>query len=178
MSEQPTIILISTGLFQEYIIHNIRQLLLLSYEVIIITEKKYFNNLKDYKTTKLINSNNLNTSFDKQSKLDKKYRNGFWNNASKRLFLLYECMKKYNLTNCIHLENDVLLYSKFNTSNFDKNKVYLTMDSKNRCIPGIIYVPNHSLLDSLINNYNYSKNDMTNMSFFIFFLLHKSETVL
>ena len=40
------------------------------------------------------------------------------------------------------------------------------MDNKNRCIPGIIYIPNFNLLDNLIKNYNFTKNDMINMSVF------------
>jgi len=69
-----------------------------------------------------------------------------------------------NHFNVIHLENDVLLYNDMNY-NFDE-KLYITMDSKDRCIPGIMYIPNHELFNKLIENYNYSKNDMENLGIF------------
>lgn len=71
-------------------------------------------------------------------------------------------MKKLN--NVIHLENDVLLYSNMNYT-FDE-KIYITMDSKNRCIPGIMYIPNYSLLTKFIKNYDFTKNDMINLANF------------
>ena len=40
------------------------------------------------------------------------------------------------------------------------------MDSPNRCIPGIIYIPNYTFLEPLITHYNYSENDMVNMATF------------
>jgi len=40
------------------------------------------------------------------------------------------------------------------------------MDSKNRCIPGIIYIPKYELFTNLIENYDYTKNDMINLANF------------
>ena len=162
------VILVSTGVFQDYIIYNIKQLLYFQYNIIIITEKHYFNKLNEFENNeniKLVDSNELHTDFDANSNLDKSFRDGFWHNCSKRLFLVYTCMKNLNLENCIHLENDVLLYYDFSNYKFD-NKVYLTLDSNSRCIPGFIYIPNYNLITKLINNYNYSKNDMENMNLF------------
>lgn len=162
------VILVSTGVFQDYIIYNIKQLLYFHYTIIIITEKEYFNKLNEFENNeniKLIDSNDLYTEFDIHSNLDKSFRDGFWHNCSKRLFLVYTCMKNLSLENCIHLENDVLLYYDFSNYKFD-NKVYLTLDSNSRCIPSIIYIPSYNLITNLINNYNYSKNDMENMNLF------------
>ena len=47
-----------------------------------------------------------------------------------------------------------------------KEKIYITMDSKNRCIPGIIYIPKYELLTNLIKNWKFNKNDMKNMGDF------------
>ena len=52
-------------------------------------------------------------------------------------------MKNNNLSDVIHLENDVLTYVNFNDFNFRKNKVYVTFDCETRLIPGIIYIPNY-----------------------------------
>lgn len=160
------IVLVSVGILQDYIIHNIEQLILLGFENIhVITDKKFFSSLLEYKKVKLVDSSKLDIdNFNKKSKLDKRFRNGFWNNCSKRIFLLYEYIKKKNLKNVIHLENDVLLYNQMNY-NFEE-KIYITMDSKNRCIPGIIFIPKYNLLTNLINNYKFNKNDMINISIF------------
>ena len=176
-----TVILVSTGIFQDYIIYNIKQLLYFKYDIIIITEKKYFHKLNEFENTEnikiidsdLLTSELLTTNFDINSNLDKSFRDGFWHNTSKRLFLVYDCMKKYNLQNCIHLENDVLLYYHFYTYDFTFNKIYLTLDADNRCIPGIIYIPNYTLLTNLIADYNYNKNDMENMNLFY----HKNKDI-
>jgi len=42
----------------------------------------------------------------------------------------------------------------------------MTMDSPKRCIPGIVYIPSYTYLDRLIENYDYTKNDMENMAQF------------
>ena len=95
-------------------------------------------------------------------------------NASKRFFLIYEYMKNNNIKNVLHLENDVLLYSVMNYELDDK--IYLTMDSKNRCIPGIIYIPKYELLTNLILNYNFTQNDMVNLAKFYYNEKHIVET--
>lgn len=160
------IILISTGNFQEYILDNIEQLLLLKLNIHIIIDKTFFDYVKHYEShITIIFTESLNINyFDKNTKLISKFRNNFLNNCSKRLFLLYEYMKKENIINVIHLENDVLLYNNMDY-NFQK-KIYITMDSKNRCIPGIVYIPNYTLLEILIKKYNFEKNDMINMALF------------
>ena len=166
------VILVSIGVFQNYIIENIKQLLNFDFIIHVITDKVFFKSMKEFRSSiRLINSSSIKTNFDKKTKLDKKFRNGFWNNASKRLFLVYEYIKKNNIKNVIHLENDVLLYNNMNY-NFEE-KIYITMDSKNRCIPGIIYIPNYKLLSKLILFYNYGQNDMINLSSFF----HKNKSI-
>lgn len=160
------IVLVSVGVFQEYILDNIRQLIYLDFEIHVITDKVYFPKLGEVSyRIRLIDANTLNIgNFNKKSQLNKKFRRGFWINTSKRLFLVYEYLKKFKIQNVIHLENDVLLYNKM-LFGMD-NKIHITMDAKNRCIPGIIYIPNHTLMENLIKNYNYKKNDMENMAMF------------
>ena len=159
------VILVSTGIFQTYIKENINQLLIFDLDIHVILDRSFFNKLNEYNSLiKIIDTATLQTDFDKKSKLNKQFRNGFWNNASKRLFLVYEYMKLENLTNVLHLENDVLLYDNLNY-NFEE-KIYITMDSNNRCIPGIIYIPKYNLLTNLIENYHFAKNDMINLANF------------
>jgi hypothetical protein len=165
MTSKKQVVLVSTGLFQSYIKSNVDQLLKFDFNVHVILDPEFFDNMKEYNTRiNLVDSSTLQTDFDNKSMLDKHFRNGFWNSASKRMFLLNEYMKQSNIQNVIHLENDVLLYSDMNYE-LDE-KIYITMDETNRCIPGIVYIPNHSLFDKLINHYDYSKNDMDNFAIF------------
>ncbi len=159
------VVLVSTGVFQEYIKSNVEQLLRFDFNIHVILDPGFFDCMKEYSTRiNLVDSSKLQTDFDSKSNLDKHFRGGFWNNASKRLFILHEYMKQQGLKNVIHLENDVLLYSDMN---FDLDeKIYITMDAVSRCIPGIIYIPNHSLFDKLIDEYDYSKHDMDNLAIF------------
>tara|TARA_R110000824_G_scaffold391212_1_gene588837 strand:+ start:471 stop:1394 length:924 start_codon:yes stop_codon:yes gene_type:complete len=181
---EKTVILVSVGTLQEYIISNIEQLIQLGFKNIhIITDKKYFEFFSSYDTIKLIDANTLDVNtFDAKIKLKNKrknkrrirYRNGFWISTSKRFFLIYEYMKINNIQNVLHLENDVLLYSHMNYG-LDE-KIYLTMDSKDRCIPGIMYIPNYELLTNLILNYDFTKNDMINLAKFYHTEKHIVET--
>ncbi len=163
------IILVSTGNLQEYIIDNIQNLKLFgNNDIVVITEKHFFNKLKDLDIT-LIDSAELDDyNFNNKSKLNKDFRNGFWHLCSLRFFYLYSYIKKNQLTDCIHLENDVMTYI-----NFDKlktclkhNKVYATFDSDTRVIPSILYIPNCEAFKPIIDNYNEQINDMENLARF------------
>jgi hypothetical protein len=163
------IILVSVGNFQEYILDNINNLLLFNNnDITVITNKEFFRHFIDYRVI-LIDCNELSVNhFNINSKLNKEYRNGFWNYCSLRLFYIYSYIQQYNLTSCIHLENDVLTYIHFDDikSNFKEDKVYATFDCDTRVIPGIIYIPNHKSFEPIINNYNFHLNDMENLAKF------------
>lgn len=175
------IILVSVGNFQDYIIDNISQLIKLQYKSIyVITNKHFFPKLDIYKDNiKLIDPDQYNiTNFKNNTKLNKKFRNGFWVYASMRLYLVCELIKKENLVNCIHIENDVLLYKNFESYNFE-NKLHLSIDglfwinekkgilsNDFRCIPGILYIPSYNELKFALDNFNYTKDDMFNLGEF------------
>jgi hypothetical protein len=165
MNSKKEIVLVSVGVFQSYIKTNIEQLLKFDFNIHVITDRAFFDNLQEYTNRiNVVDSSTVQTDFDSKSKLDKHFRDGFWNNASKRLFIVNEYMKQQGLKHVIHLENDVLLYSDMN---YDfEEKIYIVMDTENRCIPGIIYIPNHELFDLVTKEYNYSRNDMENLAMF------------
>lgn len=168
------IVLVSIGNFQPYIIDNIQQLLKLKYKnIYVITNSEFIEKLDKFKSfIKIVNSDELNLqNTEKQSKLNKS-RNGFWIYTSLRFYALYETMKKYNLSNCLHLENDVLIYKNFEDHEF-QNKLYITIDgfygnrgSDYRCIPGIVYLPNVDVLKSILDTFSNSKNDMQNFGLY------------
>jgi hypothetical protein len=165
MNSKKEVVLVSTGVFQTYMKTNIDQLLKFDFNIHAIIDRAFFDSMEEYKTRiTLVDSSTLQTDFDSKSMLNKVFRDGFCNNTSKRLFILNEYMKQKGLKNVIHLENDVLLYSDMK---YDLDeKIYITMDEQNRCIPGIVYIPNHELFDHLIQEYNYSKDDMENLAIF------------
>jgi hypothetical protein len=172
------VVLVCIFNFQAYIKYNLYNLLLFNNnEIIIITNTELiqiFNNLiLDLKikfiniNIKIININELDDlNFNSNSKLDKQFRNGFWHLCSLRLIYLFSYIKKYNIENCIHIENDVLCYENFQflEDKFVEKKIYATFDAQNRVIPGIIFIPNYLAFLPIIQNYNNSLNDMENLA--------------
>jgi hypothetical protein len=155
------------GNYQEYIIDNIQQLLLFNnHDITVITNREFFHYFYDYEI-ELMDCNKLSDyHFKDQSQLDKEYRNGFWHYCSLRLFYVYSYMKHYELTHCIHLENDVLTYLNFDQLQFKENKVYVTFDSEDRVVPGILYIPNDKAFEPIIKGYDPTLNDMQNLAKF------------
>ena len=158
-------ILVDLENFQDYIIYNIKQLQLLNYNITIIITDNLISHFKNIQNIKLVLTSELNDyNYNINCKLDNSFRNGFWKLCSHRLFYLYSYIKKYNITNSFHIENDIMIYNTI--KDFDISKLYITMDSKNRCIPGIIFIPSYDKLTNLIQNYNNSINDMENLVLF------------
>jgi hypothetical protein len=164
------IILVSINNFQEYIIDNITQLLRLKItNIYIITNKEFFEHFNIYKDAiQLIDIDELDDyyNYSNKSKLDNRFRNGFWMLTSLRFFYIYALMKKYELTDCIHIENDVLLYYDINMlcDKLDKNYMYMPFDTYKRNIASIIYIPDHAIFKNILDNYDVTENDMHNFA--------------
>lgn len=164
------IVLVCLNNFQDYILINIKQLIRLNHEnIYIITDKIFFNNFSEYNNKiNLIAKEDLDDSYNYflKNNLDKSFRNGFWVYSSSRFFYIYEFMKKYNINNVIHLENDVLIYYNCNLliNKINNNFIYLPFDSFDRNIASIMYIPNHNILKIVLDNYDLNKNDMYNFS--------------
>ena len=164
------IVLVCINNFQEYILTNIEQLIKLGHEnIYIITNPEFYNFFNKYiSKIHLINVNELYESynFSLKTSLDKNFRNGFWTLTSLRFFYIYEFMKKYDIKDVIHLENDVLIY--YNCNNiinlFDKKYMYIPFDSFSRNIASIIYIPDSTVFKKILDNYDFNKNDMENFS--------------
>ena len=75
-------------------------------------------------------------------------------------------MKKYEINDVIHLENDVLIYYNCDIliHTLDKNNVYIPFDTFNRTIASIMYIPSATIFKKILDNYNLNKNDMENFS--------------
>lgn len=160
------IVLVMLNNLQSYIFDNIRHL---KYhdnnDIIVITDKK-FNTLFENISINIINIEDLIPNYiNVISNMNNTFRNGFWELTSYRFAALYEYMKHHNINNIIHIENDVLIYKNVDNINFhNMNKLLLTMDSKNRCIPGLMFIPTNKILKKCLDLFNPSLNDMQNFS--------------
>lgn len=153
--------------FQPYLIDAIYQVQKFNIPIYVLTECVFFENFKIFNNEiTLINVNELDESycFYDRTQLDKDFREGFWCSASLRFFYIYAFMKKYHVENVIHLENDVLIYHSPNNINFDNNYMYIPFDTFSRNIASILYIPNHDIFKHILDEYDFSKNDMENFS--------------
>jgi hypothetical protein len=159
--------------FQEYIITNIEQLLRLGHKnIYVLTNSYLINNFENHKSKiNIINIDNYETTSEivlkKYPNTKNSFRNGFWSLTSCRFFYIYEFMKLNNIENVIHLENDVLIYYNCDDtikSKFNNNYLYIPFDTFSRNIASIMFIPNHHIFKKILDNYDYSKNDMENFS--------------
>lgn len=164
------VILVCLGIFQDYINYNLKQLKLQgNNDIVLITEKRFFKYIDEKLNIQLIDCNEYNSeylqTFKNNLKLDRNYRNGFWFNCSMRFVYIYEYMKNNNITNIIHIENDVMIYDNLDNmkDKFNKDKIYLYFYNNFTVIPGIMYINNYSNLKIILDNYDMKENDMVNL---------------
>jgi hypothetical protein len=161
------IILVCLENFQEYILDNIDNLLLFkNNNITVITNKKFNDKFAKY-NVKIINCEDLDDmSFNKKSQLDKQFRGGFWHLCSLRFYYIYSYIKQYNIQNCIHIENDVMIYYNLDNKLFTSDKICCVFDSYTRVIPSIIFIPSPEKFKIIIDNYCTHINDMANLARF------------
>ena len=164
------IVLTCVGNFQDYTLDNIRQLIRLNHEnIYVITNSELFDRFSEYSTKiKLVAVEDLPDSYDyfNKTKLDRGFRGGFWMYCSMRFFYLYDFMKKYNIADVIHLENDVLIYHNCDTikDKLDRNFMYIPFERYDRNVASIMFIPNHDIFKNILDHYDYSLNDMQNFA--------------
>jgi hypothetical protein len=164
------LVLVCLNNFQEYILDNINQLLLLNHKnIYIITNFNLFSHFEIFESKiTLINADLLNepSNFKNNSKLDTSFRNGFWYLTSLRFFYIYEFMNQYNVEDVIHLENDVLIYYNIEElkDKLEKKYLYIPFDSYKRNIASIMFIPDKFILKEILDNYDINENDMFNFS--------------
>ena len=167
------VVLVSLGIFQDYLLNNIKQLKLQgNNDIVLITEKHFFKMIDENLNIQLIDVNELNSEYLEQFKnnlrLDRNSRYGFWHHCSMRFAYIYEYMKQNNTTDIIHIENDVMIYDNLDNlkDKFNKDKIYLYFYNNEIVVPGIMYINNYSNFKIILDNYDMNNNDMVNLGKF------------
>jgi hypothetical protein len=167
--------------FQDYIIDNIEHLFKFqNTNITLITDSKFRNNFNTlFPNLNIINVEDLIPQYTNDiCDTVNSFRNGFWKLTTYRFYALQAYMEKYNITNIVHIENDVLVYKNLNNFNFhDETKILLTMDSEKRCIPGLMFIPNHSVLKTCLKHFNSNLNDMENWGLCFLYLNNYVDTL-
>ena len=167
-----SIVLVCLGVFQEYIMTNIAQLVKLGHTKIYVLTNTHLIPLFEpfAELITLISAESLDDvfNFSAKSTHDKEWRDGFWHYTSARFFTLHSFMAKYDVRDVIHIENDVLLYYNCDKTLAEplnnSRRIHIPFDSYTRNIASIVYVPDASTLGQVLTHYDYGKNDMYNFS--------------
>jgi hypothetical protein len=176
----PSLILVHIGkTFPEYLNTCIEQIILVSSIQIhlLINEcniKKVNNTTNRIIIYPLENivKDELHKSFEKKSKLDTMFRDGFWTFTTLRFFYLYNYVKQFALTDVFHIEYDNLIYYDIfkNILPFQKKEMWCAMDAPKRCIPSFLYFKGESilmrLLKTIIECSSKQMNDMESIATF------------
>jgi len=160
--------------FQPYILDNIRQLARLGHvqENLFVLCNQHlvpqFDPVKDLITVVEVEElQDLDEfRYDDRSCLDSGFRGGFWKLTSSRFFVIHRFMKKYDVRDVLHLENDVVMYYHGDTllPFVDARRMYLPFDNFERNIASIVYIPDADVLGGVLQHYDMGKNDMYNFS--------------
>jgi hypothetical protein len=164
-----TIVLTSLVNFQEYILDSVRNLQFHgNRRIVVITESAFFSRFAEFPDVELVDASTLHDEFEfaSRSQLDTQFRGGFWHLASARLFVLYAYLKKTGLCNCLHIENDVVVYANADTVRWNPNRMSVVFDSLTRVVPSVVWVPYPDTLRGVLDHYDPSKNDMQNLARF------------
>jgi len=110
-------------------------------------------------------------SFTKTSKLDQKFRNGFWFNASYRFYAIADYMEHSNAEDCLHIETDVVLYFDPFTKleRFRSFADFAVPLDRIRAIPGVVWFQNAKVSRKLADYMLTHKNldDMATLGHFL-----------
>ncbi len=112
--------------------------------------------------------------FQMASKLDRKWRDGFWNHTSERFFYLSEAIESFNLKNVFHMEYDNMLYVDLETLLPIFRQYYpgmaIIMHNDDHCVPGFMYIsslqPLQLLCSEMVRLAQKNKDDMSSLGTF------------
>ena len=98
-----------------------------------------------------LSKKNLSTQFTLSSKANRDFRGGFWLQTANRFMLIADLMVSENLENCLHLENDNVLY--FDPTDkleaFRAHASFAIPFDRSRAIPGIVWYKDSQIAQEL-----------------------------
>lgn len=98
-----------------------------------------------------LKSGNLSEKFKITSRVDKEFREGFWLETANRFMLVADLMTQFKFQNCLHLENDNVLY--FDPSEkleiFRAHARFSVPFDRSRAIPGIVWYQDSEIANNL-----------------------------
>lgn len=139
----------------------IKQILIFNKDINIylLSKPKCFNNLKRNIKNRIIyiNYTKLNLTkkhirFKKFNKITNDEHKNFWIYTSERFLYLENIVKKFNLKDIFHIENDCMIYFsiKKKINLFRKNyNIAIIPESNKNSIPVLLYFKNHKSLETL-----------------------------
>lgn len=163
------LVYVDVGVFQPYIIDNIKNSMLFdNTDIHVICNREFFSHFKDVYVT-LYDQAEFPDNYTEKSSLDKDFRGGFLQHCSRRFFLIRDWMKKYDIQNCAHLENDVPAYINFDQvfNSLDKSKLWAPMTNHCYGVPSIMFI-NLDVFSRFLDSFDFNKNDMENLGQFLY----------
>lgn len=171
------VVLVNLGVYQEYILHSIHQIWIMgNRRITVLCETEHIERLREFSKWTSIPIKIVDLSGYKQSPMmyryrlsvlhDPHFRDNFWNYAWQRFIVLYEYMRQEEVVDVVHLENDIAVYVSFDSFReaWKSKRVWITMDSEARCIPGIVYLRDAGTMDELLfRTENMAENDMVTL---------------
>lgn len=152
----------------KYLILNLRRTkeLFPKNQITLITDSTKFKS-NDVNISLYKRSQSTHIAID-QTKLDRRFRSGFWVKSLERLIAVFEYQVENQIQNLIHFESDVLLMPNFPFELFeDLRKPIWTKYSQYKSVGAVVYIPTHkdaeSLLESTLSILK-QKRDITDMT--------------
>lgn len=149
--------------FQPFVLDNIENCKRFgNHNITVLTDAKFSSHFDNICNVVTIES--LIQNYDEFTNgLQNTFWNGFYQLTSYRFFVLYQYTLQYNRKNLLHLENDVMIFQDFKEFLFhDMNKILITMDNNERCVPGIVYIPQAASLKTCYELFDPNQSDMYN----------------
>ena len=159
--------------FQSYVLDNIENCKRFgNHNITVLTDEKFshhFHNICHVVTVESL----IHNYGEFANGLQHTFWNGFNELTSYRFLVLYQYTLQHNRSHILHLENDVMIFQDFSEFAFhDMNKILITMDNNERCIPGIVYIPNAVSLKTCYDLFDKNKSDMYNWAKCYYYLRH------
>lgn len=91
--------------------------------------------------------------FLRRNRLSRRWLGGFWIYTAERFFAMESFLEACNLTDVVHMENDVMLYASLDLLRpalvSRCQRMGITMDSERRCVPGFIFIHEPEALSAM-----------------------------